>query len=103
MTTIYFPIALISLWGQRSTQASHSAANRLKHVLDHTMALVSAISLACMCTMTETRMKAYQMYLKLWVSELKVHHLDAEHQVNNHMAFHIYDFLQLFGPVVFSV
>jgi len=99
MTTVYLPMALISLWGKGTSHASQSAAARLKGVLDHTMALVSAITLACMRTMTETRMTAYRIYLMTWVSELKDHHPEAEHRVNNHMAFHIYDFLRLFGPV----
>lgn len=99
MTTVYFPIALISLWGKGTSHESQPAAARLKQVLDHTMALVSAITLACMRTMTKTRMTAYRIYLRSWVSELKIHHPDTEHRVNNHMAFHIYDFLCLFGPV----
>jgi hypothetical protein len=59
MTTVYLPMALISLWGKGTSHASQLAAARLKGVLDHTMALVSAIILACMRTMTEDRMTAY--------------------------------------------
>jgi len=100
VTTVYIPIALISLWGGRAaSHASQATANRLKMVLDHTMALVSAIILACMRTTTETRMTAYLNYLRTWVSELRIHHPDVEYWVNHHMAFHIYDFLRLFGPV----
>ena len=99
MTTVYLPIALISLWGKGTRHASQSAAARLKQVLDHTMDLISAICLACMRTMTESRMNAYRHHLASWVSGLKVHHPDTEHRVNGHMAFHIYDFLRLFGPI----
>jgi hypothetical protein len=99
ITTIYLPIALISLWGKGTAQVSQSAAARLKQVLDHTMDLVSAVSLACMRTMTESRMDAYRLHLGSWVSGLKILHPNAEHRVNHHMAFHIYDFLRLFGPV----
>ena len=102
MTTVYLPVALISLWAKGSTQptqVSQSATVRLKRILDHTMDLVSAVSLACMRTTTETWMNAYQLHLASWVSNLKILHPGAEHQVNNHMAFHIYDFLHLFGPV----
>jgi len=59
MTTVYLPMALISLWGKGTSHASQSAAARLKGVLDHTIGLVSAITLACMRIMTETRMTAY--------------------------------------------
>lgn len=100
MTTIYLPIALVSFWGEGTTQMSLSAADRrLKQILDHTMDLVSAVSLACMRVMTESRMNAYRLHLASWISGLKICHPDAGHRVNNHMAFHIYDFLRLFGPV----
>ena len=48
ITTIYLPVALISLWGTGSAQVSQSTAAQLKQILDHTMDLVSAVSLACM-------------------------------------------------------
>jgi len=99
MATVYLPIALISLWGKGTVHASHSAATWLKQILDHTLDLVSAVSLARMRTMTESWMDAYRCYLISWVSSLNIHHPDADHRVNNHMAFHIYDFLRLFGPV----
>lgn len=53
MTTVYVPIALISLWGDDGT--SRPATARFSHILDHTMALVSAVSVACLWTMTEAR------------------------------------------------
>jgi hypothetical protein len=96
MTTVYLPIALISLWG---TGTNHSAnAVYLCAVLHHTMDLVCAISIACLRTMTVDRMDAYLRYLKSWVSGLKDLHPSSSHVINGHMAFHIYDFLQLFGP-----
>ena len=51
MTTVYLPIALISLWSWRASHLTQPAADHLKQVLDHTMALVSVVSLVCMCTM----------------------------------------------------
>jgi hypothetical protein len=52
MATVYLPVALIGIWGEGSVHLSSSAASSFRQVLDHTMALVSAISLACMRTMT---------------------------------------------------
>jgi hypothetical protein len=99
ITTIYLPVTLISIWGKGTAQVSPLTTARLKQILDHTMDLVSAVSLACMRTMTESQMNAYRLHLSSWVSGLKILHPNVEHQVNNHMAFHIYDFLHLFGPV----
>ena len=99
MTTVYLPIALISLWGWRASHLTQPAADHLKRVLDHTMALVSTVSLACMRTMMQARMNAYLRCLKSWVSDLHILHPNATHRPNCHMAFHIYDFLRLFGPV----
>jgi hypothetical protein len=96
MTAVYLPIALISLWG---TGTNHSANTvYLCAVLHHTMDLVCATSIACLRTMTVDQMDAYLGYLKSWVSGLKDLHPSSSHVINGHMAFHIYDFLQLFGP-----
>lgn len=97
MGTIYLPIALISLWGGGGPSGSES--DYLRRVLDHTMALISAVSLACMRTSTASRMTAYRDYIATWVANLTLLHPQSTHRVNCHMAFHIYDFLKLFGPV----
>ena len=47
MFTIYLPLALVNLWGDGMSHESLDDASRLRLVLDHTMALVSAITLAC--------------------------------------------------------
>lgn len=99
MGTVYLPIALVSLWGEGTAHPSPSIASSLRRTLDHTMALVCAVSLACMRTMTESRMIAYRNYIVSWLEDLKVIHSKARSTVNAHMAIHIYDFLRLFGPV----
>ena len=99
VTTVYLLIALISLWGRKASHLTHSTLEYLKRVLDHTMALVSAVSLACMRTATRDRMAAYQDSIRSWVSDLRTLHPHARYSTNAHMAFHIHDFLRLFGPV----
>ena len=98
MTTVYLPIALISLWGKGTIHGSSSDAIYLRAVLHHTMDLVCAVSIACLRTMTLDRMNAYLGYLKSWISGMKELHPSGKHTINGHMAFHIYDFLLLFGP-----
>ncbi|KAF9521984.1 hypothetical protein CPB83DRAFT_751682, partial [Crepidotus variabilis] len=73
MSTIYLPIALISLWGDNN-QHAHSDASYFQE-------------------------DAYLEQLKCWVSSLTHLHPGINHRVNGHMAFHIYEFLRLFGPV----
>jgi hypothetical protein len=99
MSTVYLPISLASLWGEGTTHRSPSIASSLQRVLDHTMALVSAVSLACARTMTDARMLAYQNYITQWVGQLPEIHPNSKKRTNFHMAIHIYDFLRLFGPV----
>jgi hypothetical protein len=99
MTTVYLPVALVSLWGEGTKHPSLQIASSARQILDHTMALVSAISLACMRTMTESRMNAYRKYILSWKADLTDIHSKAKHTVNSHMAIHIYDFLHSFGPV----
>lgn len=47
MATVYLPIALISMWGEGTTHPSPDIAIYFLWVLDHTMALVCAVLLAC--------------------------------------------------------
>ena len=99
MTTIYLPIALISIWGQETSHASPAIAESLWKALKQTMALVSAVSLAYSHTMTPDQMTAYHEKILTWIANLQVIHPTAEHCINEHMAVHIFDFLKLFGPI----
>jgi len=63
LSTIYLPLALISMWGEDTLHPSSREADRFRQLLDHTMLLVSAISLACMRSMTKTRATAYLDYM----------------------------------------
>jgi Transposase family tnp2 len=99
MSTIYLPLALISLWGDGTSHPSTDISVKLRHVLDHTMALVSAVTLACLRTMSQARATAYRNYIIFYIRELQNLHPEATRRTNQHMAMHIYDFLRLFGPV----
>ncbi|KAF8960563.1 hypothetical protein BDZ97DRAFT_1589642, partial [Flammula alnicola] len=99
MATIYLPIALVSMWGEETSHPTLSKASFLRDVLDHTMDLVSAVSLACRRIMTESRMSAYLACITSWVAKFPSLHPTITPRPNWHMAIHIYDFLHLFGPV----
>src|ERR1700730_8500347 len=59
LSTIFLPISLISMWGEDSSHPSPEIATNFGRILNHTMLLVSAVSFACMRTMTATRSAAY--------------------------------------------
>ena len=99
MSTIYLPLALVSLWGEGTSHASAEVGEKLRRILDHTMALVCAITIVCTRTVSQARAAAYCAYVATYIQDLQDLHPEATHHTNQHMAMHIYDFLQLFGPV----
>lgn len=99
MGTIYLPLALIGLWGEGTVQKSSERAEKLRAILDHTMTLVSAVILVCKRTVNDERRDAYVDYIARYNQGLTELHPQFDHKPNNHAAFHIYDFLKLFGPV----
>lgn len=99
MITVYLPIALIIMWGEGSSHSTPETAAWLRRVLDHTMALVSAITLVCRRSMSQERATAYRNYIATWLQGLRELHPHVSFRPNGHMALHIYDFLLLFGPV----
>ncbi|KAG2745383.1 hypothetical protein P692DRAFT_20743929, partial [Suillus brevipes Sb2] len=99
LTTVYLPIALVSLWGEGSQHRTSEVAANRRAVLDHTMSLVSAVHIACLRFMTVARAQAYRRYIVAWIRDLQVLHPHAPHRTNGHMALHVWEYLQLFGPV----
>jgi hypothetical protein len=64
------------------------------------MALFSAVRLVCMRIMTRSRMMSYRDYMATYIRDLReIHPHILEHRTIHHMSLHIYDFLELFGPV----
>lgn len=96
--TVYLPIALISLWGEGSKHESLYLSSRLHDILDHTMSLVSAILLACSRNTSVSRAKRYREHIRAYVTNLPCLYSHLSRVTNQHVAFHIYDFLLLFGP-----
>lgn len=99
MTTVYLPLALVSVWGEGSAHPTREVAAHLRQVLDHTMHLVSAIRISCYRVMTASRITAYRSHITAWLASLKRLFPDASFRPNGHMACHISDYLELFGPV----
>ncbi|KAF8579307.1 hypothetical protein K439DRAFT_1620668 [Ramaria rubella] len=98
LSTVYLPLALVSLWGAGMMHQDAKMARRLRATLDHTVTLFSTVHLVCMRTMTKARMSSYHSYMATYTKDLKEIHPTIKHTTSHHMALHIYDFLGPFGP-----
>jgi len=90
----YLLITLVSLWG-----SSHHNQPELTTILNHTMDLVSVVYLACAQTMTPAHAASYHHCIASYVGKLKEVYPTLNAWPNHHAAFHIYDYLLLFGSV----
>jgi hypothetical protein len=99
MATVYLPLAFVRLWGDAPPTPLQDASD-FQFVLDHSMALFSAVRLACLRTMTHERREAYRAHMIQYVSGLSSElYKTSQARPNHHMALHIHNFLKLFGPV----
>src|SRR6202035_3694076 len=93
LATIYFPLALVSLWGEGMDTGVNAGLYR--RILDHTMLLVSAIRLACLRIMTKSRIERYKEQITKYVSELpnilEMIHSNETIRPNHNASLHIYD------------
>jgi hypothetical protein len=96
LSTIYLPIGLVMLWGDKNDCDSY-----LLKVLDHTMALFQVVTIVCRYRTNANRVNEYHNFMKEWVDGLHVlHPHTAKHRWPNiHASFHLHNFLLLFGPV----
>jgi hypothetical protein len=99
LATIYLPIALVILWGEQTGQ--HAA--HFSQLLKHSMALFQATTIVCRYATHPGRAAAYREFMKEWLETLYICHPHTRHHQKRticHMAFHIYDFILLFGPAL---
>ncbi|KAG9223512.1 hypothetical protein CCMSSC00406_0007004 [Pleurotus cornucopiae] len=98
MSSIYLPLALVTLWGEGSQMASHPDAEYYQHILNLTMLLASAMFLISRRTTSAEIAESYRRCIKDWTKLFYEVLPTAALRPNLHMAFHVYDFLLLFGP-----
>ncbi|KAI0652701.1 hypothetical protein C8Q79DRAFT_897684, partial [Trametes meyenii] len=100
LCTVYFPVALITLWGMGAAYAADGDAHYLLQVFDNTMDLISAVTVLCKRSTSRRRSESFRRHLQNWLQGVQRLHAERySDRTNNHMAFHIFDFLQLFGPI----
>lgn len=100
LATVHLPIALILLWGDNVSGPNGAHYYQL---LEHSMAIFQATIIVCRYGMNRERATAYRDLMKIWLDGLHKNHPHTEfhkHRPNAHAAFHIYDFILLFGPII---
>lgn len=90
--TINMVITLTRLW------SSPSATKLDQRLLENFLHLVSAVELASRCTMSESRVGAYDEHMHTYVRGLR-EIFNQDLVPNNHLSLHLYVCLMLFGPV----
>lgn len=96
MATVYFPIALIHSW---QGEAADAEGRSRRQLLDLTMCVVQATWLACRQRMSKVRRAAYLKCMCTYLHNLQTTVENATFRPNQHMSIHLYEFLDLWGPV----
>jgi len=96
LATTYLPVSLVRLWGLDEDNSPRS--KRRRALLELTMSLFSAVSIATARTTSRERAGQYLVYIQSYINELKTLFPEYEFRPNHHMALHIYDSLIRFGP-----
>jgi hypothetical protein len=97
--TCFIPIALVICWGESSVHHDPEERNHLRAVLDHAMHLSQAVFLVMNRVMTAAVADQYREHLREFVKGLRILHPSTSIKPNHHLSFHIYEFLDLFGPL----
>ena len=96
--TVHLPLALISLWGEGTKHRSTFEASRPRDNLDHFMKLVNCILLSFSRKINPRRAEEYRTNIKDYIANLPGLYPHVTARPNHHIAFHVYDFMNLFGP-----
>lgn len=98
-TTILLPIALTILWGEGSKHDNEESLEYAYALLENTMELVQAITLACYRSTSSYRSKAIGLHLQEYLSNVRVLFPGEDPSTNQHMSLHLPSFIEDFGPV----
>lgn len=92
LCTTIFPISLVRLWADK-TDEHHTI------LLEMTLCLISAVVIACSRSTSQLHADNYTKYMYRYRELLHSRFPDLVAKPNFHFAFHIPEFLMLFGPV----
>lgn len=95
--SLYLPITLIRLWTNDYPQDVNS--KQRQELLHLTMLLFSAIAVATTQVTSIKHQEEYLAHMVQYRTELKRIFPEYKVRTNNHMAFHIPEFMDYYGPV----
>lgn len=95
--SVYLPISLIRLWW--STEPGNARSERCRKILDVTISLLSAVSIATSRVTSPRHADLYLQHMQAYLTGLKRLFPDFKFVPNQHMALHVQDYILLYGPV----
>ncbi|KAJ7119410.1 hypothetical protein C8R44DRAFT_538521, partial [Mycena epipterygia] len=105
VSTLYLPLALVLMWLDGAPEDDDEEAARQLRMLDHSMSLFQAVILSSPSSSLPSRLRSYvkppgvYFYTSSSLRSLRFPS-GSVYNTNIHVAFHIYNFLRLFGPVI---
>jgi len=102
--TIFLPVSLLRLWSNVKSDdnmlsGTNSRSIRCLKILEITLHLVSAVTVATSRTTSSTHAAAYFQHMLAYLEGLKELFPDYKFTANHHFALHLYEFIKFFGPV----
>jgi hypothetical protein len=95
--TTYLPLSIIRLWGLANNDSPRS--RRCQNILNLTMSLLSAVTIASSHTMSLALANSYLQHMQAYLAGLKSSFPEYGFHPNHHLALHLHRYLILFGPV----
>ncbi len=95
--TVYLPVSLVRLWAPPHRDNPQQAGRQ--KLLSLTLSLISAINIASLRTTSRDKANLYTKYMTEYLEGLRNLMPDYQFRPNHHMAFHLSEYLLLYGPV----
>jgi hypothetical protein len=95
--TTHLPLSLTRLWAFTSSGTPRSL--RCREILDVTISLLSAVTIASSRTISPAGADSYLQHMQAYLAGLKQLFPEYKFHPNHHMALHLHEYLLLFGPV----
>ena len=96
--TTYLPISLIRMWYQVEDSTDQRSI-QCRKLLEATLSLISAVVIASSRTISQEKTELYLHHMQSYLKGLRELFPQYRFLPNQHMALHLAEYLQLYGPV----